>query len=180
MRIRITAEGQSAVEFSLIAPFLFLFFFCVIQTAYTAYVSLAVQRAALAVARKASLSPGENSAAFKTQLTLSLLPLVRLNSKTLPTILEAQYLVTVSKDNKKVTAQVRYPMPIWIPIVRNLFGETLTFSPASAGSPEGLAVQNLISLLNHSNLNLSLQSVRLPVRWITFEETTYNESYSAE
>jgi len=176
---RITAKGQAAVEFSLSAPILLLFFFCLIQAAYTAYVSLAVQRAALAVARKSALSPLESSTAFKTQLALSLLPIVRLNPQTLPSILQAEYHSSLSSDQKKITATIRYPMPIWIPVVREIFGEPLSTAPPESQSPESHILKNIISLLNWPELNKPLQSASFPVRWVVFEETTFNESYRA-
>lgn len=177
MRKNITHKGQGAAEFVLAAPFLFLFFFCVIQAAYTGYVALAVQRAALAVARNAALSPAESSLDFKTQLALSLLPIVSLNSKTLITVFEAQYQTALSQDQKQVIARVRYPMPIWIPFLRNLFGEPLIPSFDYNDSTEGRAVRNLFSLLNKPPPDLSFEGARLPVRWIVFEETTFNESF---
>src|SRR5579863_6687134 len=96
------AKGQSTTEFVLIAPLLFLIFFCVIQFSYFAYVSLAVQRAALAIARKASLSGVADQTAFKAHLAISLLPLANLNQKTLLTILEAKFQAFPSQDKKQI------------------------------------------------------------------------------
>ena len=177
MRKASTPGGQAAVEFTLAAPFLFLFFFCVIQMAYTAYVALAVQRAALAVARKASLCSAENSTAFKAQLALSLLPVVNLNRKTALTVFEAQYQITVSPDRKKVRAQVRYPMPIWIPIVRGLFGVPLSPSFDYGRTPEGQALQKLFSILGQPPVPATFQGSSLLVKWIVFNEDTFNEAY---
>ncbi len=173
-------KGQSAAEFVLVAPFLFLFFFCVLQMAYMGFVSFAVQRAALAIARKASLGSTENSTAFKSQLALSLLPIASLNQKTLLTILETNYQITQSTDQKQVSAKVRYPMPIWIPLVRNIFGETLTPSANYNDSPEGKAIKMVFSLLKKPEPDLSFHGLSLPVRWIVFEETTFNESYQSK
>jgi hypothetical protein len=169
--------GQSAVEFILIAPFLFLILFAVIQLAYMSYVSLAVQRAALAVARTATLSGTDNSKTFKTQLAISLFPLSNLNSKTLLTILASKISVTVSRDKKNVIAQVRYPMPIWVPMVSRIFGEPLVPSFDYNNSPEGQAIQKIFQLFNQPAPNLSFQGVSLPVCWVKYEETTFNEAY---
>jgi Flp pilus assembly protein TadG len=169
-------RGQSATEFVLIAPLLFLIFFSVIQFAYMAYVSLAVQRSALAIARKASLqTPEDNSNAFKSQLALSLLPIANLNSKTLLTILETHYDISYSPDRQKVTATVHYPMPIWVPMVRTIFGDTLVPSTNYQNTPEGLAIRTAFSLFNIPQPDLSFEGVRLPVHWVTFQEATFNE-----
>jgi len=170
-------KGQSATEFVLIAPLLFLIFFCIIQFSYIAYVSLAVQRAALAIARKASLSGDADQTAFKAQLAIALLPIANLNQKTLLTILETKYLTFLSQDRKQRIARVSYPMPIWIPLVRNVFGEDLISSSNYKNSPEGQAIKGVFSLMNKPEPNLSFESVHLSVRWITYEETTFNEGY---
>lgn len=171
-------KGQSAVEFVLAAPLLFLIFFAIIQLAYTAYVSLAVQRAALAVARNASLSGQNYSMAFKTQLILSLLPLANLSPKTLSTILESEYKVTFSSDYQQVTAQVRYPMPIWVPLVQNFLGEDLATSNDGSQTQETEAVKSVFNLLGRPAPDLPPQSAHQPVVWVHYQVTTFNEGYS--
>jgi hypothetical protein len=170
-------KGQSSTEFILIAPLLFLIFFCVIQMAYIAYVSFAVQRAALAIARKASLSGDANQSAFKAQLAISLLPIANLNQKTLLTILEARCQTFLSQDQKQRVARVSYPMPIWVPFIRNVFSEELVPSSNYNNSPEGQAIKSVFLLLHKPEPNLSFEGVHLPVRWITYEESTFNEGY---
>jgi hypothetical protein len=172
------SKGQSAVEFLLIAPILFLIFFAIVQLAYMAYVSFAVQRAALAVARTASLSGPNNSAAFKTQLIVSLLPIVQLNQKTLLTVLSSDCETTVSPDYQQITTLVRYPMPVWVPLVGNVFGEPVDSSTDYNQTPEGQTVKEIFQLLDKTPPNLSFQGVRMPVVWISYEATTFNEAYS--
>jgi hypothetical protein len=170
-------KGQSAVEFALIAPLLFFIFFALIQVAYMSYVSLAVQRAALAIARTASLGSKDDSTAFKTQLVISLLPVANLSPKTLLTILASDYKVIPSSDNRQVTAIVRYPMPIWVPLVRTVFGKSLIPSVDYNATPEGLAIKNVFQLLGKQPPDLSFEGVHFPVFWMTYKETTFNEAY---
>jgi Flp pilus assembly protein TadG len=170
-------KGQSAVEFVLIVPLLFFIFFAIIQMAYMSYVSLAVQRAALAIARTASIGGKNNSAAFKIQLVISLLPIANLNPQILFTILSSSYKITTSSDQTHIMAQVSYPMPIWVPLVGNVFGDQLQSSVNYNDTPDGQAVKTELQLLNLNPPDLSFQGVRLPVHWITYEATTFNEAY---
>ncbi len=175
--MNLKAKGQSAVEFLLVAPLLFLIFFTVAQLSYTAYASFAVQRAALAVARMASLGGIGNSTVFKTQLAISLLPISNLNQKALLTILASDCKVNESTNKQKINVQVRYPMPIWIPLVGKVFGETLISSVNYNNSPAGQAIKDIFSMLRMPVPDLSFNGVRLPVYWIHFEATTFNEAY---
>jgi hypothetical protein len=177
MRNPVPEKGQSTTEFVLIAPFLFLTFFCIIQFSYLAYVSLAVQRAALAIARKASLSGVSDQTAFKAHLAISLLPIANLSQKTLLTILETKFHAFKSQDGKQMVARVSYPMPIWVPLARNVFGTDLIASSDYNESPEGQAIKSVFALMGKPEPNLSFQGEHFPVRWITYEESTFNEGY---
>ena len=174
---KIDQKGQSAVEFVLIAPLLFFIFFAIIQLSYMAYVSLAVQRSALAVARDATLTGWENSISFKSQLAISLLPLANLNPKILSTILASDYDLNYSPDQKAVVVQVKYPMPIWVPLVRNVIGENLESTQDFNQTAEGQAIKNAFELLGKPAPDLNFQNERLPVFWVTYQETTFNEGY---
>ena len=171
------AKGQSLVEFCLIAPLLFFIFFAIIQLAYMSYVSLAVQRAALAVAREASLAGTDQSTFFKTKAVLSLMPIANLSQRTLLTILASRCSVRISSDQKQVIAQVRYPMPIWVPLVRDIFGETLVPSADYNNDPAGQSVKTLFQILGRDPPDLSFSGVHLPVVWFKYQETTFNEAY---
>lgn len=170
-------KGQSAVEFALIVPLLFFIFFAIIQMAYMAYVSFAVQRAALALARTASLEGKNNLVAFKTQLVISLLPIANLNPQILLTILSSSYNITTSSDQTNITTQVSYPMPIWVPLVGKVFGDQLESSTNYNNTPDGQAIKTTLKLLNLNPPDLSFQGVHFPVHWITYEATTFNEAY---
>src|SRR5579871_4302 len=173
---RTSAKGQSAVEFVLIAPLLFFIFFAIIQISYMAYVSFAVQRAALAVARTASLSGLDNQALFQTQLAVSLMPIANLNRKTLLTVLASDCKVSVSPDGQKITAQVRYPMPIWVPLADKVLGETLVPTADYNSTAAGQAIKAIFKMLNlNPSPDLSFSGVHLPVCWISYQATTFNE-----
>src|SRR5579859_5748713 len=170
------SKGQSAVEFVLLAPLLFFIFFAIIQLAYMSYAALAVQRAALSVARDAALDGQGDPKAMKARLTLSLLPLTHLNEKILLTVLASEFKTMVSEDRKQITVQVRYPMPIWVPMVRNMIGESLAPSTDYNNSPEGDAVKTIFQMLDKAPPDLSFKGVRLPVIWMKCEATTFNEA----
>ena len=174
MRPRFPERGQSAVEFVLIAPWLFLFFFCVIQTAYMAFVALAVQRSALAIARAVSLGSPENSKSLKAELAVSLLPISNLSRKTLLTVLETRISSRRSPDHR-ITVQVEYPMPVWVPFIRNIFGQPLIPSKDYQGTPEALAIDSVFRLMNISPPDFSFTGLSFPVRWITFQESVHDE-----
>jgi hypothetical protein len=93
------------------------------------------------------------------------------------TILEAKLQISTSPDQKQKVAQVSYPMPIWVPFARNIFGEDLVASSNYDNSPEGRAIKTVFSLMNKPEPNLSFKGVNLPVRWITYQESTHNEGY---
>lgn len=170
------AKGQTAVEFVLVVPLLFLIFFAIIQLSYMAYASLAVQRAALAVARNASLGGTDKPEAFKTQLAVSLLPIANLNRKTLLTVLASDCRVAPSADNRRMTALVRYPMPIWVPLVGSIFGRTLIPGVNYNGTPAGEAIQALFRISGKVPPDLSFKGAHLPVVWINYQATTFNEA----
>lgn len=165
------------MEFVLIAPLLFFVFFAIIQLVYMSYVSFAVQRAALAVARDASLGGMDQTAAFRTKAVLSLMPIANLSRKTLLTVLASQCSVAVSADQKQITAKVRYPMPIWVPLASNVFGQTLVPPVDYNQDRAGQAVRDLFLILGKKPPDLSFEGVHLPVVWITYQESTFNEAF---
>jgi Flp pilus assembly protein TadG len=171
------AKGQSAIEFVLVAPLLFFIFLGIIQVAYMSYVSFAVQRAALAIARAATVGSKDDSTSFKLQLAISLLPIVHLNQKTLLTILASKYTITPSPDNQRITAQVQYPMPIWVPLVGGVFGEPLVSSFDYNNTPEGQAIKTAFQLFGKQPPDLSFSGVHMPVVWMNYEASTFNEAY---
>lgn len=172
-------SGQSATEFVLIAPLLFLIIFCVIQLAYAAYAALAVQRAALAVARTVSQGGKENDIAARTRVAVALLPIARLNRQALMTILATRCETEVSPDKSRITARVSYPMPIWVPLAGKIFGEPLNPITYDHRSNEG-SLDSIFSILNEPAIRSSLQGTLPRVHWITREESTFNESYPAK
>ncbi len=170
-------KGQSAFEFVLIAPLIFFIFFATIQVSYMAYASFAVQRSALAIARMASLGGISNSTVFKTQLAIALLPISNLSQKALFTILASDCKVNESTNKQTINVQVRYPMPIWVPWVGKVFGQTLVPAADYNNSPAGQAIKDIFNMLRMPVPDLSFNGVRLPVYWIHFEATTFNEAY---
>jgi hypothetical protein len=167
-------KGQSAVEFVLIAPLLFFIFFAIIQMAYMAYASLAVQRATLTIVKEAARSRGILPYDPEFQLLYSLAPLGALNKETLVTVLATE--CSVQFNQAKVHVQVRYPMPIWVPMIGKVFGQPL--SPASASNIPILKMAGAIfKMLGKSPPELSFSGAKpFYVRWITFSADTIDEN----
>jgi hypothetical protein len=171
-------KGQSAVEFVLIAPLLFFVFFGIIQLAYMGFVSFAVQRAAMSVAREASLTGNRNTTDFYSKLIFALAPLGSLNRATFASIAACRCQIIESSDKKILTARLLYPMPIWVPLVGRVLGEPII--PALQGLPDGITgnLRRIAALFGVSLPSLSFDGIRLPYfRWMVFETSVYNEGY---
>jgi hypothetical protein len=150
----------------------------IIQLAYMAYVSLAVQRAALAIAQEASLTGDRTVRDFRSKLTYSLAPLASLNPKTLASIPACQCSCQESFDKKNITVQIRYPMPIWVPLMGRIFGEPLVPHLDSSLAKGGLDLQTAAKFFGIPTSDFSSLGPRLPFYcWITFNASTHNEGY---
>lgn len=181
MTCRQSTAGQSAVEFVLIAPLLFLIFFLILQVTTLGLSCLAVQRAAMAVAREASLSgdavmdPHAGIRATAQKL-IALGPLTRLNGKA-AWLCAAFSTCEVTHDRTTVTATVRYPMPLVMPLAGKVLGVSLDPGPAPplSGNPDTLGF-----LLHCAGMTLpdwnALPRRRIPVRWIVFTARCFNEA----
>ena len=170
------AEGQSALEFVLIAPILFFIFFAIIQLFYTACLSFAAQRAAFAIARESSLTGIRTGPRLRFIETYNLAPLAALSRESLVGILAAQYSCRISPDGKRVFAQVKVPLPIWVPMVGKIFGEKLNLSSLSHSRGEEASVRSALTLLNISFPDMTRNQFHLPYFfWLDFESSTHNE-----
>jgi hypothetical protein len=124
--------GQALGEFMLIAPLLFLIFFAILQLAYMGLSTLAVQRAAMAIAREAALSADPTVSSLGnwrivTQQLLAFHPLLSLRRR--ETLLAvAGTRIDIDVEGRMVRATVRYPMPVWVPLVGPLFGGPIEMS----------------------------------------------------
>ena len=174
MSLPFRQKGQSAVEFALIAPFLFFIFFAIIQLAYTAYVSFAVQRAALSIARDAARSQIPELYEPHFQLFYSLGPLFTLNKTTLATALAADCSIDAIGD--KVSVRVRYPMPIWVPFVGKLFGVPFDVSFFRETS-KGALIGSILKLFGQDPTALSIPGIHFPdIFWLTFTAQAVDEN----
>jgi len=169
---KINQKGQSALEWALIAPLLFLIFFGIIQIAYLGYASLAVQRATLSIAKSAARSQIFYDPHF--QLFYSLAPLEALNKSTLATVLSTQCSIETIGPN--VHVEVRYPMPIWVPLIGRFIGEPL--SPSLFTNIPGLdLVGKIFQFLGKTPPDLSFLGFRPPyVYWLTFTADARDEN----
>jgi hypothetical protein len=167
--------GQSLAEFALIAPVLFIFFFALIQITYTAYAALAVQRAAFAIAHEAAASDDPKTYDPYFQLAYCLAPLGQINSTTLATVLATHCDITID-DANYVHAQISYPMPIWIPLAGNIFGQPFQVS-AALRSPMESTLEYVFEALGKPKPDLSFKQLSFPnVQIITFSAEALNES----
>jgi len=166
------SKGQSAVEFVLIAPVLFILFFGIIQLFYMAYVSLAVQRATHAIAQQAAASDDPNSFLPQFQMIEALLPLEQLNSTTLSCALSSKY--DIHSDGSTIFVKVSYPMPLWVPIIKNLLGQNLDSSSATLG----LVPPTLTTVLQAVGLGIPVLNTLTPTKviWVNFEAKALDEN----
>ncbi|HVZ80578.1 MAG TPA: TadE/TadG family type IV pilus assembly protein [bacterium] len=167
-------RGQSAVEFALIAPFLFFVFFAIIQLAYMAYASFAVQRAALSIARDAARSDDPELYDPHFQLLYSLGPLAALNRTTLATALASK--CSIATNGAKVVVTLKYPMPIWVPLAGEVFGVPLSTSFLQENST-GALMTDILKGLGLDPSILSIPALHLPnVFWMTFTAEAIDEN----
>ena len=168
--------GQSAVEFVLIAPFVFFIFFGIIQLVYTSYVALTVQHAAFVLAHESSLTGERSGPDLDAKLAYALLPLVFLNKITLASIENCTYTCRMSDGFTKITASINYPMPIWVPGMGKILGEPLALPSNLNSTPMGQAIQTAAQSTGRTAPNASFDNNDLPwFRWIQFQASTHNE-----
>jgi hypothetical protein len=166
-------SGQSTVEFVLIAPILFFIFFGIIQFFYTAYVSFAVQRAAFSIAQQAAASLDTVSFSPQFQIIEALLPLEQLNPSTLAYALATQ--CTINTEGTTVDVKVSYPMPIWVPLIRNVIGQNFD-NQAGSSSLIPPALINLLQTVGLSIPNFTSSQNSTKVFWISFEAHALDEN----
>jgi Flp pilus assembly protein TadG len=165
--------GQSTVEFLLVVPVLFFIFFGIIQFFYIAYVSFAVQRATYSIAQQAAASPDPASFSPQFQIIEALLPIAQLNPSTITSALATN--CAINTDGTTVDVKVSYPMPIWVPLMKNLIGQNLNNQP----TPSNLIPPLLINVLQTVGLslpNLSIDQNLTRVLWFTFEAHAVDEN----
>lgn len=173
MKKKIRTRGQSLVEFTLIAPVLFLFFFGVIQFFYIAYISFSVQRATYSIAQQAAASTSPSSFSPQFQIIEALLPMEQLNPSTIAYALATD--CNIDTNGTTVDVKVSYPMPIWVPLIGNLIGQN--FNNQSA--PSNLIPSSLITVLQTVGLSLPNSNINqnpTQVLWITFEAHAVDEN----
>ncbi len=157
----------------LIAPILFFIFFGVIQFFYTSFISFAIQRATYSIAQQAAASPSPSSFLPQFQIIEALLPIEKLNPSILAYTLATQY--TIDTDGTNVHVKVSYPMPLWVPLIRNLIGQTLSNqSNTSNFMPPSLA--NVLQAAGLSLPNFNTNQNLTKVIWITFEAQASDEN----
>jgi Flp pilus assembly protein TadG len=167
------AKGQSLVEFSLIAPILFLIFFGILQFFYISYVSLAVQRATYSIAQEAAASPNPSSFLPQFQIIEALLPIEQLNPSTLTYSLATKS--SINTDGTTVHVTVSYPMPIWVPLVRNLIGQNF-YNSSTSSSLIPSSLTNVLQVLGLSLPTLTASQNPTKVLWVIFEAKALDEN----
>ncbi len=162
------------VEFTLIAPLVFFVFLGIIQLTYMAFVFFAVQNAAFSIAHKAaaSASPKEYNPAL--DLIYDLAPLEKINSSLVLTALASQCQIQNQSDQVQLT--LRYPMIIWIPLFKELFGEKLSL-PTTSENLDSNLVQNIFALAGVSIPLLRAAGAQAPyVHWFVVTASALDEN----
>jgi len=169
--------GQSLAEFALLAPLVFIFFFGLIQIAYTAYAAFAVQRAAFAIAREAAASPDPKSYNPYFLLAYCLAPLGQINTTTLATVLSTHCDINLDEETEDyVHVRVSYPMPIWVPLAGKIFGQPFQVSSALR-SPMEDTLEKVFEALGKPKPNLSFKQLTFPnVQTLIFSAEALKES----
>ncbi len=159
----------------MIAPFLFMFFFGLIQITYTAFAAFAVQRAAFAVAREAASSNEPTKYNPYFQLAYCLAPIGQLSPTTMATVLATRCDINID-DEGYVHAQVSYPMPIWVPLIGKIFGRPFQISSALR-SPMEDTLERVFESLGKPKPDLSFKQLHFPnVQTLTFTAEALNEN----
>lgn len=168
-------RGQSLAEFALIAPLLFLFFFALIQIAYTTLAAFTVQRAAFAIAHEAAASDDPKSYNPYFQLAYCLAPLGQINSTTMATVLATHCDISVD-DADYVHVQVSYPMPIWVPLAGKIFGQPFQVSSALR-SPMESTLEYVFEALGKPKPDFSFKQFSFPnVQILSFSAEALDEN----
>ena len=166
-------KGQSAVEFVLIAPILFLLFFGIIQLFYSAFIFFAVQKATHAIAQQAAASAAPTLFEPHFQIITALSPLEKLNSSTLLYALASK--CAIQEQNNRVFATVSYPMPIWVPLLGKVIGQPFDSSKSSILSI-ATNITNLLPTLGLALPGFSTPSNSINIIWITFQADCLDEN----
>jgi hypothetical protein len=163
-------SGQSLVEFVLTAPLLFFLFFALIQGTALLWTCFSVQRAAMAAARHAARVEAKPKPwdSPKLQALVALAPLLALNKACLASGFLTK--VETAQVEDHLVATVRFPMPIWVPLVGPWLGQHLGL-PEEAPDPETKRmVQTAFQLAGKKVPNLDAVFNHLPYyRWIEFQ-----------
>jgi Flp pilus assembly protein TadG len=166
-------QGQSTVEFVLIASILFFIFFGILQFFYTAFVSFAIQRATYSIAQQAAASANPSSFNPQFQIIEALLPIEQLNPSTLAYTFSTQCIINT--DGTNVHVKVSYPMPLWVPLIKNLLGQNLN-NQLSVSNSIPSSLTNVLQAVGLSIPNFNINQNLTKVLWITFEAQTLDEN----
>lgn len=166
--------GQGAVEFVLIAPLFFFIALSILQLAYLAYGFFAVQNAAFAISRHAAASAEPIRYNPWSDIIYSLAPLSRLHASLAAAIPASQCRIT--EKGNQVQVSLRYPLVIWIPWLKPIFGRKL--SPADfAGNPDLSPAETVFNLLKIPMPVLSgLEAQATYARWLTVTSNALDEN----
>jgi hypothetical protein len=166
--------GQAMVEFVLIGPVVFFIFFGIIQLFYMAFVFLAVQKTAITICQNAAAS--ENPPQYNPDFDLiyTLAPLEKISPTLAETFLATNCQIESSNDEVRVT--LHYPMIIWIPMFKQLFGQK--FVPAALPQNADTALLNQVFSFAQSSVP-AFQAVEkdIPyVHWFDIKASALDEN----
>jgi len=136
-------------------------------------VSFAVQRATYSIAQQAAASPDPSFFSPQFQIIEALLPIEQLNPSTITYALATN--CTINTDGATVDVKVSYPMPIWVPLMKNLIGQNLS----NQSTPSNLIPSSLTNVLQTVGLslpNLNMNQNLTQILWFTFEAHATDEN----
>lgn len=162
------------VEFVLIAPLFFFIALSILQLAYLAYGFFAVQNAAFSISRDAAASPEPIQYNPWFDIIYGLAPLARLHASLAAAIPASQCQIT--EKGNEVQVSLRYPLVIWIPWLKPIFGRRLSPSDFTR-NPDLTAAETVFNFLKIPMPAFSGLQAQAPyVRWLTVTSTALNEN----
>lgn len=114
---RKTEKGQATVEFALVIPFLMLVLLVLIQTGLAMHAQIMVTQAAREGARQATTADSDSEIIQAVKRSASSLD---------PSRLDVTYCAPGGwRAGQPVTVTVRYRLPIFIPLIKNVFPKSV-------------------------------------------------------
>jgi len=158
----------------LVAPLVFLIFLGAVQLCYMSLVFFTVQKAAVTVCQNAAASPSPSQYNPRFDIIYQLTPLAKINPQLAEMALGTQCQIEETAGEVQVT--LRYPMVIWIPLLKGLFGEPW-IPVLDRAVPDARLTSDLFTLMKLPPPLLGASMPPIPyVHWFTVKVRALNEN----